>query len=206
MIGCLQAIETMKLLLSTASTAHSKSMFTPLIGKQVYYDAITGESTTFELPTKDSACVSCGLAPSILSMSDTDIFLQIFSKVVENRSKLPEIAASHHISIQEFKTQLDQHTKCIIIDVRSMIQYSMVSLPYSECMNLPLKDVSRSTIENIVNQDKTKTVNIYVLCRRGIDSIRATDKILQYGHRNVFNVDGGLDAWRELIDPTFPKY
>jgi adenylyltransferase/sulfurtransferase len=28
----------------------------------------------------------------------------------------------------------------------------------------------------------------------------------QRGFANVYNLEGGIDAWSDLIDPTVPKY
>jgi rhodanese-related sulfurtransferase len=66
-----------------------------------------------------------------------------------------------------------------------------------------------------------------VLCRRGIDSVKATDFLLSKELHvndtntyqpeevhvrgrtyisNIFNIAGGLTAWWNEIDPNFPSY
>eukprot|EP01034_Spumella_vulgaris_P022662 gene22662-28806_t len=64
----------------------------------------------------------------------------------------------------------------------------------------------------------TNTADLYVLCRRGVDSTVATQILLDSVHGvgspssgsgsggGVFNIAGGLVAWKEQIEPSFPMY
>jgi len=47
---------------------------------------------------------------------------------------------------------------------------------------------------------------VYVLCRRGVDSVVATRLLRDGGLQAVFNVRGGLRGWSEEVDPQFPVY
>jgi adenylyltransferase and sulfurtransferase len=48
---------------------------------------------------------------------------------------------------------------------------------------------------------------VYVLCRRGNDSVRATAALLvRYPTMKIFNIEGGLNSWSREIDPSFPLY
>jgi len=47
---------------------------------------------------------------------------------------------------------------------------------------------------------------IYVVCRRGIASVSGTEKFLNFGIKNVKNIDGGITAWNKKVDPNFPLY
>ena len=46
---------------------------------------------------------------------------------------------------------------------------------------------------------------VFVLCRRGVDSVAAT-RILRLQGVRAFNVTGGLQAWAAEVDPAFPVY
>jgi rhodanese-related sulfurtransferase len=46
---------------------------------------------------------------------------------------------------------------------------------------------------------------VFVLCRRGVDSVAAT-RILRHQGVRAFNVTGGLQAWAAEVDPAFPVY
>lgn len=46
---------------------------------------------------------------------------------------------------------------------------------------------------------------IYVLCRRGVDSVTAT-RLLRSRGLAAFNVTGGLTEWAKEVDTSFPRY
>jgi hypothetical protein len=48
-----------------------KNVFTPLIGRQILYDASAGEFHNFSLPPRNSSCKVCGVDPSIRCMADS---------------------------------------------------------------------------------------------------------------------------------------
>ena len=49
--------------------------------------------------------------------------------------------------------------------------------------------------------------DMFVLCRRGIDSVTATQLLLSLGTEpSVCNVEGGLTAWSKEVDTTFLMY
>lgn len=51
-----------------------------------------------------------------------------------------------------------------------------------------------------------KETPLAFLCHHGISSRQAAEHFRGLGFRNVFNVEGGIDAWAERIDPSVPRY
>lgn len=47
---------------------------------------------------------------------------------------------------------------------------------------------------------------IAFLCHAGGRSGRAAEEFRMLGFRDVHNVDGGISAWSDTVDPTIPKY
>ena len=43
-------------------------------------------------------------------------------------------------------------------------------------------------------------------CHHGIRSQQAAEYFLQQGFRELYNVQGGSEAWALFIDPTIPRY
>ena len=116
LIGCLEAIEVIKLLLnrdkyvdahkevtpqkdgggvngssanSTDQSSHtapapkkqrvngkSASQLKPLLGRQVMFDAVTGEFHTFQLPPRSSHCAVCGDHPTVTNMAESRATLE----------------------------------------------------------------------------------------------------------------------------------
>ncbi|MGZ5523349.1 MAG: rhodanese-like domain-containing protein, partial [Chthoniobacterales bacterium] len=43
-------------------------------------------------------------------------------------------------------------------------------------------------------------------CHSGRCSAQAVRLLKHRGFAKVYNLEGGIDAWSDLIDPTVPKY
>jgi adenylyltransferase/sulfurtransferase len=52
--------------------------------------------------------------------------------------------------------------------------------------------------------DSAQDVVLY--CRSGVRSAKAVKVLQEAGFRRVWNLDGGILAWSEEIDPTVPRY
>jgi adenylyltransferase/sulfurtransferase len=48
--------------------------------------------------------------------------------------------------------------------------------------------------------------DIVVHCRSGARSARAVQFLMEMGFRKVRNLEGGILAWAERIDPSLPRY
>jgi adenylyltransferase/sulfurtransferase len=107
--------------------------------------------------------------------------------------------------------------KHLLLDVRTPSQFALCALPGA--YNIPwqqlperLDEVRRALQEKKIRTETDNAVSsepiaIYCICRRGVDSIHATKFLLDHSMSAVvYNIEGGLDAWRETVDPSFPKY
>jgi rhodanese-related sulfurtransferase len=47
---------------------------------------------------------------------------------------------------------------------------------------------------------------LIVHCHSGRRSAQAVQLLKQRGFTKVYNLEGGIDAWSEFIDPNVPKY
>ena len=56
------------------------------------------------------------------------------------------------------------------------------------------------------NEENFFQSNIYCLCRRGNDSVLATQLLIKNGFENSFNIIGGVSAWADQVDNDFPSY
>jgi monothiol glutaredoxin len=51
-----------------------------------------------------------------------------------------------------------------------------------------------------------KDTPLAFLCHHGNSSRRAAEHFREHGFRDVYNVEGGIDAWAVEIDPAVPRY
>ena len=125
-----------------------------------------------------------------------------------------DLAPEYRVSVEEY-ADIRQSTPHILLDVRSVIQFNMVSLSNDNGsqkeINIPLKDLEKMSYGDIILKCFGETVVdscicVYTLCRRGIDSVVAAKVLIEKGFMSVKNIDGGLTSWHTSIDPEFPLY
>jgi len=105
-----------------------------------------------------------------------------------------------HISVQELKEKIDNGEDFILLDVREPQEYRFSRIKEKDAMLVPLMKLP--TIIDKLPKDKP----IYVICRSGNRSLQATLWLMEHGYKNVKNVEGGILAWSDFIDPAVRKY
>ncbi|MBF0610989.1 MAG: rhodanese-like domain-containing protein [Magnetococcales bacterium] len=96
------------------------------------------------------------------------------------------------ISIHELAALLSGKNPPILLDVRTQIEFDMGHVPNS--ILIPLKDLSRAKAEEL--KERYGERGIAVICRSGSRSSMAAVNLRRIGITNVYNVMGGLNAWR----------
>ena len=148
LIGCLQAMEVIKILVSRSTHTHpssstsSSEQLHPLINRQCYYDGARGEFFNFKLPGRDPKCVSCSDDLSVIkirSMTDSENNITTMLSYIQTCSSLstkplPILHADNTVSMTSFYKTLSEEARvdsvCILLDVRSDVQYNIGSYEY----------------------------------------------------------------------------
>jgi len=102
------------------------------------------------------------------------------------------------ITVIELKTKLDQQQALQIIDVREEYEVEICSIGGQ---HIPMAEVLESV-------DKIRRdIPVIVHCRGGN---RASAVILalenNFQFNNLYNLEGGIIAWAEEVDPQMEKY
>ncbi|HVW13615.1 MAG TPA: rhodanese-like domain-containing protein [Mucilaginibacter sp.] len=102
------------------------------------------------------------------------------------------------ISVQELKEMMDNHEDFQLIDVREDFEYEMSNL---DGELIPLGGI-------LIEVDKiAKDKPVVVMCRSGRRSAAAIMQLeQQFGLTNLANLQGGILAWANEIDPTMQVY
>jgi len=102
------------------------------------------------------------------------------------------------ISVQELKEMMDKHEDFQLIDVREDFEYEMSNLGG---VLIPLGGV-------LIEADKVaKDKPVIMMCRSGRRSAAAIMQLeQQFGFTNLANLQGGILAWAEDIDPSIQVY
>jgi adenylyltransferase/sulfurtransferase len=85
-----------------------------------------------------------------------------------------------------------------LIDVREPFEFEIARIDRAKL--IPLGEIAERADELQREQP------IVVHCHSGRRSAQAVRLLKQRGFANVYNLEGGIDAWSDFIDPTVPKY
>ena len=102
------------------------------------------------------------------------------------------------ITVSDLKNLKDTNAEFQLIDVREPHEYELCNL---EGELIPLNSVMEQA-EKI-----RKDIPVVVMCRSGKRSGNAIFALeSQFGYTNLSNLEGGILAWADEIDPSVPKY
>lgn len=97
------------------------------------------------------------------------------------------------ITVEELKNMQDKSEDFQLIDVREQSEYDAANLGG---MLIPLKTVPAKKDE--ISKDK----KVVVHCRSGKRSANAIQYLEQFGYDNLYNLKGGILAYRDEIDDS----
>ncbi|MGB7532567.1 MAG: rhodanese-like domain-containing protein [Halobacteriota archaeon] len=105
---------------------------------------------------------------------------------------LPGAPAYIDIDVEKaYEMLAANHEQIILLDVSTEGEYSAEYIPGA--INIPLSD-----LENRIDElDKSKTIIVY--CKTGGRSRTASETLAQHGFENVYNLLGGINAWKEMF-------
>jgi len=222
-IGCLQAVEAIKAILFLKQ-GFALDPNSSLLGRQLFYDAWSAQTHLFTLPARNPYCLVCSSSSEDRVILDMESSQANLSRELTAASQIVvELPADARISAKEYASVMLSEVvpplPHILLDVRSETQFGIASLvpPSSRCitvMNVPLLSL-RGGVDASTRSHKASeqlqailapSLPIYVICRRGIDSVAATKLLLDHGVPSVFNINGGLEEWRSNVDASFALY
>jgi sulfur-carrier protein adenylyltransferase/sulfurtransferase len=176
-IGMLQAIETLKLILGIGE---------PLVGRLLHFDALKVKFRELNL-RRDPQCPVCGENPTIFSPIDYEQFCGM-----RDEQTIPEM------SPHELKRRMDAGEPFELIDVREPFEYEIARINGAKL--IPLGEIG----ERLSELQRERPIIVH--CHSGKRSAQAVELLQQHGFTKVYNLEGGIDAWSDQIDPNVPKY
>lgn len=99
-------------------------------------------------------------------------------------------------------TQLQQALQSpeppLLLDVREPHEFAYAKIAGS--LHIPLRQLP----EQLEQLDSEQA--IAVICHHGVRSQQACLFLQQYGFQQLYNLQGGIDAWSRECDPTVLRY
>ena len=182
-IGLIQATEILKLALGTGTT---------LLDRLLLYDALDMKFRELKL-RRDPQCPLCGEHPTVTQLIDYENFCGL-GPASQDDTMHPD-----EVTVRDMKQALEDPKLDIkVIDVREPDEYQIAHV--EGVLLLPLSQLAQRFTELDPNQ------SYFIHCKMGGRSMQALQFLRQHGFKHLKNVQGGIHAWAEQIDPSVPKY
>ncbi len=105
--------------------------------------------------------------------------------------------SSEEITPKELKEKIDKKEDFILLDVREPWENEICSIKNS--ILIPMNEIE----DRIKELDKSKEIVVY--CHHGGRSSFVAQKLKKKGFKTK-NLDGGIDAWAEEVEPEMERY
>jgi parallel beta-helix repeat protein len=102
------------------------------------------------------------------------------------------------VSVVEAKAMLDSNPSLVVLDVRTQSEYDSGHIRNA-------KHIPVTQLEGRLHELDT-TDEILVYCKSGFRSTTASQLLVDHGFLYVFNMNGGIDAWKSQGYPVYVKY
>ena len=182
-IGAIQANETIKIILGAPDI---------MVNRLLLFDAWRMRFRELKL-RKNPDCPVCGEHPTITELIDYEEFCGIRQPSHTETQTMEEITAT------ELKQRLDKGDDIQIIDVREPHEYEIAQIPNSRL--IPLGQVLGRM--NEIDPERETVVH----CKMGGRSAKAIEALKRTGFTgHLINLNGGITAWSNEVDPSVPKY
>lgn len=208
-IGSLQAMEALKLILGIGDT---------LAGRLLLFEGLEMRWRELRL-RKDPECPVCSEHPSQTELIDYDVFCGVAPEAVGEGVAAPGTAAANGrpavgggdgtgggapggeatLTAPELAARLDRGERPFLLDVREPHEWMLANLEPQGARHIPLSQL-RDRIAEVPSAGE-----VVVYCRGGGRSARAQRMLQEAGFPQVVNLEGGILAWRALVDPTLPE-
>lgn len=206
-MGVLQALQAVKVIMGNASRADvtetaEKTAMLLLSG------AADPMFRTVRMRGRRKDCFACGDKASLsLGVMESSMDYVQFCGIERCKKILPP---QDRISALDFAKIVRESKEYLLLDVREKEHFDLCSIPGS--VNVPIgRLMSHRGNEPpawMPTPAKADTP-IYVVCRLGNDSQLAAKKLrdIGYGRPNgctIKDIQGGVKAWKDAVDPTMP--
>ncbi|MHC4997234.1 MAG: molybdopterin-synthase adenylyltransferase MoeB, partial [Planctomycetota bacterium] len=184
-VGLIQATEGIKIMLGQGTTLSERLLL---------FDALGMKFREMKV-RKDPNCPICSEEPTITDLID---YHEFCGMPAEN-SEAAKVKAQTpwDISARELKGLMVDEADIFILDVRQENEYEICNLGGTL---IPLDQLPGRVGE------LDKDADIIVHCKMGGRSAKACQYLKNEGFEKVRNLNGGVLAWAEQVDPEMPKY
>ena len=181
MVGTIQATEAIKLLLGIGRS---------LVGRLLLFDALELNFREVRL-RPDPGCPICGEHRSIDRLIDYAQFCGLGQTEVEEEGVVEVTATQLH-------EELEAGRELVVLDVRNPYEIDICRIEGSVVIPLP------ELLNRVDELDPDKEMVVH--CRSGARSATAIQQLQGRGFSKMRNLQGGILAWAQDVDPSLQAY
>jgi molybdopterin/thiamine biosynthesis adenylyltransferase/rhodanese-related sulfurtransferase len=196
-IGSIQAAEAVKLIVGIGD---------PLVGRLMVHDALR-QSWDVLTVHKNPDCAVCGERPTVTGLVDYQEFCAVTppagagmpggSDPAASGGSVPQISA---LELADLLSGKGAASGLLLVDVRGSEERTIAGIPGARAIHLD-EFRSGAAVSQIPFDQP-----VVVLCKVGVRSEEASRILMEAGHPDVRNLQGGVLAWVRDVDPTQPRY
>ena len=114
--------------------------------------------------------------------------------VLDNPNEPPRVRS---LSVEQLAAMRERGDAFVLLDVRTPEELQIASISFA----CPLDESGRALLDDL--EPDTRVVFV---CHHGVRSRAAAEHAIRAGLRNVWNLEGGIDAWSLRVDRGVPQY
>lgn len=106
------------------------------------------------------------------------------------------------LRVQDLEDAVRARPGTVLLDVREPWETALaaIELDGAHTLRLPLSRLASSVDEIPRSQP------VVCICHHGVRSAQVVAFLLRAGWADVYNLEGGVDAWSCQVDPAVPRY
>ena len=118
----------------------------------------------------------------------------------------PRASGVSQLSASDLKGRLDRGEAVVVLDVREDHERDLCAIPTPPNaidLHIPMGQVP-ARLEEL--RAEVGSAPLVVYCHLGMRSMTVASWLVKRGLQDVHNLEGGIDAWSEAVDPNLPRY
>jgi monothiol glutaredoxin len=108
-----------------------------------------------------------------------------------------EPAKVRQLSPRMLKTMMDDGKRFLLVDVRTDDEYETAHIEGARLLDAAYE-------HELLAMDRATA--LVFTCHHGVRSLHAAEHFVHKGFSQVYNLQGGIDAWSVTVDPSVPRY
>ena len=110
------------------------------------------------------------------------------------------------ITVTQLSEKLKTDEKFILLDVREPSELAQARIEDPRLEVVPTSRLASEGPAALPESVQAQEIPVYIMCHHGNRSMQVTMWLARQGYKNIFNVQGGIDAYARQVDRSVGFY